>query len=383
MAASPSDDPRPVAATFRSRLFNASEGFVQAQAARLTRYRPVVAGLHHIGNVRAELQDRLLLAASASERLRFQLLGAVGPMAARLRPFSPSVIHAHFGTDGLLALPLARSLGVPLVTTLRGYDLNLSRARLLSSGKATWIRYALRRRRLMEEGDLFLAVSESMRARAVALGYPEDRTLTHYNGVDLARFCPGDSPREEGLVLHVANLVRKKGASHLLRAFAKVKAQLPAARLVLVGEGPLEPQLRRQVSELGLGGSIEFLGHRTAEEVAQWMRRASVLAAPSLTGRSGDAEGLPNVVVEAAASGLPVVATRHAGIPEAVLDGETGLLVPEHDVAALAGALHTLLREPERVRAMGMAGRRLAEQRFDADRQMERLQCHYDRLRSR
>lgn len=372
-----------MAATFRSRLFNASEGFVQAQAARLTRYRPVVAGLREVGNVRAELQGRLLLPASAAERLRFQLLGEVGAMAARLRAFSPVLVHAHFGTDGVLALPLARRLGVPLVTTLRGYDLNLSRARLLSSGKATWIRYALRRRKLMAEGELFLAVSDSMRARAVARGYPEARTLTHYNGVDLGRFRPGEASREEGLVLHVGNLVRKKGASLLLDAFAEAKTRLPGARLAIVGEGPLEAPLRRQVSELGLGRSVEFLGHRSADEVAEWMRRASVLAAPSLTGRSGDAEGLPNVVVEAAASALPVVATRHAGIPEAVLDGETGLLVPEYDVRALAGALVTLISEPERAQAMGLAARRLAELRFDAGRQMERLQDHYDRVRSR
>jgi colanic acid/amylovoran biosynthesis glycosyltransferase len=116
--------------------------------------------------------------------------------------------------------------------------------------------------------------------------------------------------------------------------------------------------------------------------VAEWMRRSAILAAPSLAARDGDAEGLPNVVVEAAASALPVVASDHAGIPEAVADGKSGFIVPEGAVEPLARRLSELLASPDLRRSMGAAGRALAEARFDAARQMRTLEDHYDALTS-
>ena len=193
---------------------------------------------------------------------------------------------------------------MPLITSLRGYDVTRSDAALLRSGRLSWMRYALGKKRLQREGALFLAVSDALRRQAIARGFPEERTLTHYNGVDLGRFRPGDAPGEPGLVLHVGRLVEKKGTAVLIEALAG----LPDARLVVIGDGPLRGALERQA-----GPAVRFLGALPPDEVAQWMRRASVLAAPSLTAADGDAEGLPNVVVEAAASGLPVVATRPFG----------------------------------------------------------------------
>jgi glycosyltransferase involved in cell wall biosynthesis len=313
----------------------------------------------------------MILPAGTADRLLFSARGRGGRIEARLRAAGPKLIHAHFGTDGLKVLPLARALGVPLITHLRGYDVTLSKAALIRSGRPTWIRYALGRRRLMRGGDLFLAVSDALRAQAIALGYPAERTLTHYNGVDLDRFYPGEGLREPGLVLHVGRLVEKKGTAVLIEAMAG----LDDARLVVIGDGPLRGALERRA-----GSSVRFLGALPPDEVAEWMRRASVLAAPSLTARDGDAEGLPNVVVEAAASGLPVVATHHSGIPEAVTDGETGLLAPEGDAAALAERLGTLLGSDELRRAMGAAARRLAEERFDRARLTARLEAIYDEV---
>jgi len=152
-------------------------------------------------------------------------------------------------------------------------------------------------------------------------------------------------------------------------------AALPQARLVVIGDGPLRGALERRA-----GPSVQFLGALPPEEVAQWMRRAALLAAPSLTAADGDAEGLPNVVVEAAASGLAVVATSHSGIPEAVEDGVSGLLVPEGDAGALAAGLAALLGAEDRRRTMGAAARRLAAQRFDRARLTETLERIYDEV---
>jgi len=357
---------RPVAAIFRTPLFNPSERFIEDQAAALTRWRPLLVGLE-----RKRAGVEAILPASGLERALFALRGRGGSIERRLGAAAPKLIHAHFATDGLRVLPLARALALPLVTSLRGYDVTRSDAALLRSGRLSWIRYALGRKRLQREGALFLAVSDALRQAAIARGFPEERTLTHYNGVDLTRFRPDQGPREPGLILHVGRLVEKKGTKVLIEALAG----LPDARLVVIGDGPLRGALERQA-----GPSAQFLGALPPDEVAQWMRRASVLAAPSLTAADGDAEGLPNVVVEAAASGLPAVATHHSGIPEGVVAGETGFLVPEGDAGALAGGLASALAAGP---AMGEAARRLAEERFDRTRLSERLERRYDRVAAR
>jgi glycosyltransferase involved in cell wall biosynthesis len=352
-------DQRPLVAVFRSPVFNASETFVRAQAAALVRYQPLVVGFEDKGHVPPELAGRVLLR----------------PGAARLRGFAPVLVHAHFGPDGLRALPLAARLGVPLVTSLRGYDLSRSRAALLMSGRLSWMNYALFQRRLMRRGDLFLAVSDALRRRAIARGYPEERTLTHYNGVDLARFFPGTGGRDT--ILFVGRLVEKKGLATLLRAFAELRTVRPAATLVVIGDGPLRAGL-----EESAGDRVRFLGWLPPGDVAGWMRRATVLAAPSVPARDGDAEGLPNALVEAAASALPAVGTDHEGIPEAIAEGETGFLVPENDAAALAVRLGAILDSRELRARMGAAARALAEARFDFARQMRRLEEIYDEVRA-
>lgn len=356
---------RPVAAIFRTPLFNPSERFIEDQAAALKRWRPLFVGLE-----RKRPGVEGIVPESAVERALFALRGRGGSVEHRLRAAAPKLVHAHFATDGLRALPLARALGVPLITSLRGYDVTRSDAALLGSGRLSWILYALGRKRLQREGALFLAVSDALRLKAIARGFPEERLRTHYNGVDLGLFHPGEEPREPGLVLHVGRLVEKKGTAKLIEAMAG----LEGARLAVIGDGPLRAALERRA-----GPSARFLGALPGEEVARWMRRASVLAAPSLTAADGDAEGLPNVVVEAAASGLPVVATRHSGIPEAVVDGETGFLVAERDAAALSRALATALRAgPD----MGKAARAFAERKFDRAKLGERLERLYDEVAS-
>lgn len=376
-------DKRPLAAIFRSPVFNASETFVRAQAAALTRYQPLVVGLEDKGHIPDALQGRTRLARNWAEAFAIRAFGHWGRFGEQVAAAKPVLIHAHFGPDGLIALPLARRLGIPLVTTLRGYDVTRSRASLAASGRLSWMRYALFEPRLAQGGDLFLAVSDALRDRAIARGFPAERTFTHYNGVDLEKFRPGADARDEPLILHVGRLVEKKGTGLLLRALAGVRAQAPGARLAICGDGPLRPLLERQARELGIADAVDFFGQLAPDRLAKLLQRSALLAAPSITARSGDAEGLPNVVVEAAASGLPVVASDHGGIAEAVIDGETGFLVPEGDTGLLEERISGLLASPALSAKMGAAGRKLAEERFDAVRQMELLERRYDEVRTR
>ena len=372
-------EPRAVAAVFRSPVFNPSETFVRAQSVGLVRYQPLIVGLERIGNIPPALSDRVLLPRNARERLAIRLFGHWGRMTDRVGAIRPVLVHAHFGPDGVLALPLAKALGLPLVTTLRGYDVSRSTLSLLRSGRLSWARYVLGRRKLMLQGQLFLAVSEALRRQAIMQGYPADRILTHYNGVDLAAF-PFSRDDDGETLLHVGRLVEKKGTALLLHVFASLAARFPRSRLVIIGDGPLRASLERLAGALALGDSVRFLGRLPSERVAEWMRRAAILAVPSLVARDGDSEGLPNVVVEAAASGRPVVASHHRGIPEAVRDGRTGFLVAEGEAEPLARRLAELLADGGMRRRMGTAARSLVEQKFDAAGQMRLLEARYDAL---
>jgi colanic acid/amylovoran biosynthesis glycosyltransferase len=332
---------------------------VRAQVTGLVRYQPLLVGREDKGNIPPELAGRVLLS----------------PSAERLRAYAPVLVHAHFGPDGLRALPLAARLGVPLVTTLHGYDVSRTTSALLRSGRVSWMHYALRGHELKRRGTLFLAVSNALRRQAIARGYPPERTLTHYNGVDLAGFPAGSGGPD--VILFVGRLVEKKGVAILLQAFAMVRRARPDASLVIIGEGPLRPLLERLAGE-----SVRFLGGQPPDAVAGWMRRATVLATPSVTARDGDSEGLPNVIVEAAAAALPAVGTDHAGIPEAIVDGETGFIVPERDAETLAARLVTILGDGALRDRMGAAARALAERSFDLARQMRRLEEIYDQVRA-
>ena len=362
-------------AIFRSPLFNPSETFVTGHVAGLRRYRPILVGMVRKGG-ECPPEVPMLLARSPAERLSLTLAGRPGELGRRLEAERPDLIHAHFGTDGLIALPLAEKLAIPLITTLHGFEIGRRSLPMLLSGRLSWARYALLKRRLMERGDCFLAVSDAVRARAVAAGYPADRTFTLRNGVDTDLFSPVPETPDPGLILHVGRLVEKKGTRLLLSALRVVER----GELVIIGDGPERRSLEDQARRLGIAHRVRFLGRLPPDSVRDWMRRAWLLAVPSVTARDGDAEGLPTVICEAAAAGLPVVASIHSGVPEAVIGDRTGLLVPEGDVDGLANAIAALLGNARLRARMAPAARRLAEDRFSRRRQIERLEAHYDAL---
>jgi glycosyltransferase involved in cell wall biosynthesis len=233
------------------------------------------------------------------------------------------------------------------------------------------VRYRRNLRTVFDRADVVLAVSAHIRARAIACGADPARVQVHHTGVPV----PADAtpaPKDWD-VAFVGRLVEKKGADDLLSALA-----MSRARAVLIGTGPLEDALRRRAAALGVDAT--FRGALPPAGVEAHLRASRMLAAPSRTARDGDSEGLPTTVLEAAALGLPVVATRHSGIPEAVRHGETGLLSAEADPAALAGNITRLLADgPLRAR-LGARGRAYVSAQFDLTRQSARLEALYDRV---
>jgi glycosyltransferase involved in cell wall biosynthesis len=380
----PGDTLRKVA-IFRHNLFRISEPFIADQAQHLRRYRPLYLGRKRFGlppDGASSLALEDLYTRWKLPRIGWQMLtGDAQPYLRLLGRRRPSLIHAHFGIEGAAALRMAVQLGIPLVTTFHGFDATLKTHAML--GSPAWFRYPLMRRKLAREGNLFLCASLFIRQKLLETGFPESRTHTHYIGVDCRTIRPRADFEEKPLILHVARLVEVKGTRYLLRAFATVARKYHRVRLLIIGDGPLRRQLHALTASLGMRDRVEFLGALPHGAVLSWMRKAAMLVLPGIRTATGREEGLGMVLLEAAATGLPIVGSRVGGIPECMLEGETGFLVPERDADALARRMAELLEDPVRRHRMGTAGRALVEDRFDIDRQTAVLENFYDSLLGR
>jgi glycosyltransferase involved in cell wall biosynthesis len=291
-----------------------------------------------------------------------------------------ALIHAHFGTGAVYALPYARKHNLPLVVTFHGNDVSA----LLGSQRyevRRW-RYVLRAPAIFRQADLMLAVSIELQELLADLSGRPEAVKLHRLGIDLSKFSPRTEDREgPPHVVMIGRFTEKKGLIYGLRAFAEAQRQGRTARLTIAGGGEREAELRRFVAEHGLDDHVRFAGVLTPEEVADLLRTADVLMAPSVVARDHDREGSPITIREASASEVPVLATYHGGIPEIVDDGETGFLVPERHVPALTDRLLTLLDDADLRRTMGCAGREKMEREFELGQQVAELEAYYDAVR--
>jgi glycosyltransferase involved in cell wall biosynthesis len=218
-----------------------------------------------------------------------------------------------------------------------------------------------------------IAVSNHMLDQLVDLGCPSERIVLSPYGVDIDRF-DGARPKEAApLLLALGRLVPKKGPLLTLRAFATVQAEEPQTRLVMLGDGPLRDQCVDFARELGIDQSVDFPGSVDHVEVAARMRQARCFVQHSLRAEDGDSEGTPVAVLEASSCGLPVVSTKHAGIVDAVIDGEGGFLVEEGDVDGMARQILRLVREPELAEKMGTAARQHVKANYSSEESLGRL----------
>ena len=379
-----SGQPREIA-VFRHNLFRISEPFITQQAERLRRYKPLYVGRLRYGDPPTGANALALRDSGgfwAMPRIGLQTITRdPEPYIRLLAGRRPALIHAHFGVEGVYALPVARRLGIPLVTTFHGFDATLSTAALLAS--PAWANYPLFRKRLARQGDLFLCASSFIRERVLAMGFPEARTHRHYIGVDCVAIRPRDPAEETPTILHVGRLVAVKGAEYLIRAFAQIAVLEPAVQLVLIGDGPMRAKLTALAKSMGLDGRVRFLGALPHDQVLAWMRKAAMLVLPSIRTKTGRVEGLGMVLLEAAATGVPAVGSRIGGIPEGILDGQTGLLTPERDIRALALGMGRLLDNREARLRMGKNARTHVEANFDIVRQTELLEAFYDKVLAR
>ncbi len=201
-----------------------------------------------------------------------------------------------------------------------------------------------------------------------------------YNGIELERFAPADFSSAPPLILSVGRLIEKKGFADLIAACRILRERGIEFRAQIIGEGPLESELREQIAAGGLAKFVELAGPLPQEEVIARLARSAVFALPCVTEAGGGMDNLPTVVMEAMAAGLPVVSTPVSGVPEMVVPDQTGLLVPERDPAAIADALARLLQDPALARSLGEKGRARAAALFSIERSGRDLRSLFARL---
>jgi colanic acid/amylovoran/stewartan biosynthesis glycosyltransferase WcaL/AmsK/CpsK len=278
------------------------------------------------------------------------------------------IVHCHFGpcgNFGALLKELDATAG-KIVTAFHGYDMSKY---LREHGNDV---YNL----LFGKGDLFLPISECWQSKLVELGCSKEKIVVHRMGIDTAKFrlVPRKPKYEEKIQLvTIGRLVEKKGVKYGILAVAEVMKRFPSLEYRIVGDGPLRDSLETLIEELKIGDCVKLVGWKQQEELVQLLREADILLAPSVTSQDGDQEGVPVVLMEALAQGVPVVSTYHSGISELVQDEKSGFLAQERDVSSLADKLEYLLMNQGNWVEMGKNGRKHVEEHYDINKLNDQL----------
>ena len=285
----------------------------------------------------------------------------------------PDVVMVEFGFHAVRVMELARTR-VPLAVHFRGAD---------ASAERYVKRLEQRYRRLFQLTSAVIVKNQMMQDRLIALGAQPAQLVISPSGADEQRFQGGNPASRPPRFLAVGRFVAKKGPLDTLEAFALLRGltdQADACRLVMVGDGPLLPVVQERVRQLGLDQFVQFPGVLSPDAVAEEMRRARVFVQHSRTAEDGDEEGCPVSVMEAQLCGLPVVATRHGGIPDVVVDQQTGRLVQEGDRRGMAEAMALLADCPDLAGTWGAAGHRRAQARFTVAHHVDQITMLFNDL---
>jgi colanic acid/amylovoran biosynthesis glycosyltransferase len=354
--------------------------WIHSQLVRNREFRPIVVtqGTEHLEMFPFDPVFDLSPRSRGAARLGFlfsKFVGGrfpAGPYREIFAREGVGLVHAHLGWEGARTAHLARNPRLPFVVSFYGRDASLL------PRKAYWrVLY----KRLFRAADRVLAEGPHMGRILAEIGAPADRVRVVHLGIPLDEFPfaerrdPGDDP-VVGLI--AAAYREKKGILYALDAMARVAPKHPRLRLRIIGDGPQRAEILARTQAQDLAGRVTLLGYEPYSVYKEELKRAHFLMAPSVTAADGDTEGgAPVCLLEAQASGLPVVASTHCDIPEVTRPGLSAFLAPERDTGALADCLEQLLSQPERWPEMGRAGRAYMEAEFDIDRQVARTNDIY------
>ncbi len=283
------------------------------------------------------------------------------------------VIHCQYGPIGKSWVYLKEIMDVKIFTSFRGYDLT----------KFVHENHPSVYGELFKRGDVFLPVCNHFSERLQEFGCPKERLHVLHSGVDVSKYQYKERTfdfQREIKLLSVGRLVEKKGIQYAIYAIEKLVKKYPNVHYTIVGTGKIEHELKQLTQSLRLEDNIHFIKNLVDEEMKEIYYQSQIFILPCVQAQDHDQEGIPNVLKEAMATGLPVISTRHSGIPELIEDGKSGFLVPERDIKGLVSKCEYLISHPQRCAEMGRAGRRFVEENFDILKLNQRLVELYQSL---
>ncbi|SEB09587.1 Glycosyltransferase involved in cell wall bisynthesis [Chitinophaga terrae (ex Kim and Jung 2007)] len=286
-------------------------------------------------------------------------------LAAYLVKHKVGILLANYGPVGVSVVDACQKAGVRLIVHFHGFD---------AYAFGTIAKYQHAYKNMFSVAERIVAVSTEMREELIKLGAAPGKVVFIPYGINQEKFTSTDPAANGPLLVNIGRFTPKKAPDLLIKAFRIVKDAVPDARLVMVGEGELFEEAKTLAASLHLSDDITFTGVQTSEQIVTLLHQARIYVQHSLRPASGDSEGTPVSILEACACGLPVVSTRHAGIKDAVINGQTGWLVAEGDYKGMAEKIIELLKDPATCRRMGEASRKWMAEAYDFKSQMKKLE---------
>ncbi|MEO7934360.1 MAG: glycosyltransferase [Chthoniobacterales bacterium] len=306
------------------------------------------------------------------KKTAFIYRGEYAVLESALKVHQPDLLHIYFGHTGVHLLPFIEESKMPCAVSFHGADV---------MPRADRPEYLGNLKKLLQIIPIAMARSESLAVRLRDLGCPAEKIRINRTGIplDQLKYIDRSSHGKVPLrFIQACRLIEKKGLRTTIEAFSKIRRQLPGSTLVIAGAGPMAEELASLVARLGLAPYVQFVGFLDQAALREWYANSDIFVHPSEITAQSDQEGVPNSLLEAMATGLPVVATIHGGIPEAVEHGKTGLLVPEKDVTALAAAMLELGQDFSRRLSMGQVAAASVRENFEQGAQIAKLESYYD-----
>jgi colanic acid/amylovoran biosynthesis glycosyltransferase len=273
-------------------------------------------------------------------------------------------VLAEYGVTGASSLRVIQSLRLPLIVHFHGFD---------ASNQDVLLKFKEKYSEMFRYAQFVVSVSKKMSADLIQLGCPEDKIILNTYGPNTDFFTIKPPSEKKRQFIAIGRFVEKKAPNVTIMAFAKVAKKYPEARLLFGGNGILLDACKDLVKELGIDEQVLFLGTQSRTQVMSLFAASLAFVQHSVTGANGDSEGTPVAILEASAAGLPVIATRHAGIPDVIEHDKTGLLVEEGDVEGMAEFMMQLYENPAKAKLMGYEGSQNIGLHFTMEKHLDRL----------
>lgn len=273
-------------------------------------------------------------------------------------------VLCEYGPSGVAMMETCKKLKIPLFVYFHGYDVYRQKE-LKKYGKKYLELFKISRK--------IFVVSKDMQNRLSEMGAPPEKLVYNPCGAETELFLPCNPAENPPVLFAAGRFEETKAPQNTIRSFASVARKFPDAKLIMAGEGSLLNKCKDLVKELKIENNVEFLGVLSHKEIAEQMRKSRAFVQHSVTTKNGDKEGTPVAIMEAAACALPVISTRHGGIPDVVVENVTGILVNEHDIESMTEAMIMMIAVPETALKMGMAGFERIRGNFSQKKSIEKL----------